>query len=134
LLPAAVRDEAIDGALRAQPVQEDDLLRLRNHMHDHQMARPPARCQFEQRGERQPNLLAVCDNRMIPLADLPAGVGENQIRTTQFLEHRARSTRDRARRGVVEKIGIEPSRKFEVVGPGTLAARDLFADIRSDNA
>ena len=38
-----VGNEAVDGALHAQPVQEDDLLRLRNDMHDHQMARPTRR-------------------------------------------------------------------------------------------
>ena len=93
-----------------------------------------AGCELEKRGQRQPNLLAICDNRLTALADLPAGVGENQIGTAELLEHRARSARDRSRRGIVEKVGIEASRKLQVVGPGALAARDLFADVGSDNA
>ena len=103
-------------------------------MHDHQVARPRAGCELEKRGQRQPNLLAICDNRLTVLADLPAGVGKNQIGTTELLEHRARSARDRSRRGVVEKVGIEASRKLQIVGPGTLAARDLLADVGSDDA
>src|SRR3954447_17932381 len=98
------------------------------------MARPRAGCELEKRGQRQPNLLAICDNRLTALADLPAGVGENQIGTSELLEHPARSARDRARRGVVEKVGIEASRKLQVVGSGALVARDLFADVSSDHA
>ena len=35
--------------LNAQPVKEDGLRQLRNDMHDHQMARPRAGCELEER-------------------------------------------------------------------------------------
>src|SRR5215207_1323720 len=98
------------------------------------MARPRAGCELEKRCQRQPNLLAICDNRLTAFADLPAGIGENQIGTSELLEHRACSARDRARPGVVEKVSIEDSRKLQVVGSGALAARNLFTDVSSDHA
>src|SRR5262249_22951938 len=124
--PAAVGNEAVDSALHAQPVQKEDLLRLRNDMHDHQMAWPCTGRELEEHGQREPDLLAIRDNRLIALADLPAGVSENQVETTELIEHRAHSARDRSCRRVVEKVGIEASRELQVVGPGALAARDLL--------
>src|SRR5215471_7294802 len=96
------------------------------------MARPRTGREFEERGQRQPNLLAISDDRLIALADLPAGVDENQVGPTKLLEHLARSARDHSCRRVVEKVGIEASRELQRVGPGALAARDLLADVRSD--
>ena len=54
-------------------------------------------------------MLAICDDRLIALADLPAGEGQGQIRTTKLLEHCAQPARDCSRRGVVEKVCIEAS-------------------------
>ena len=113
--------------------EQDGKLQIYAISHDQQVY-PRAGCEFEERGQRQPYLLAICDNRLTVLADPPAGVGENQIGTSKLLEHRAHSTRDRSRRGIVQKFGIEASRKLQVVGPGALAARDLFADVSSNNA
>src|SRR5262245_32899689 len=96
------------------------------------MAWPRTGCELEERRQGQPNLLAIRDNRLIVLAHLPAGVGENQVGTTELLEHRAHSARDRSCRRVVEKVGIEASRELQIVGPGALAARYLFADVRSN--
>ena len=93
-----------------------------------------AGCELEERGQGQANLFSIRDNRPIVLADLPTCVRENQIGTTEPLEHPARSARDRSRRGVVENVGIEASRKLQVVGPGALAARYLFADVGSNDA
>jgi hypothetical protein len=81
-------------------------------MHDHQMAWPRAGSELEEHGQGQPNLLSICDNRLTALADLPAGVSENQIGTTELLKHHARSANDRSRCGVVEQVGIEASRKL----------------------
>src|SRR5258705_5637027 len=97
------------------------------------MARPRAGCELQERGQGQPNLLAICDNRLTALADLPAGIGQYQIGATDPLEHRARSARNPSRLGVVDKIGVKASRKLQVVSPGAVAARDLFVDVRSDD-
>jgi hypothetical protein len=103
-------------------------------MHNHQMARPRAGRELEERSQRQPDLLAIRDNGPTAVAGLPARVGEDKIETTELLKHRARSACYRSRRSVVEKLGIEASRKLQVIGPGARAARDLFANVRSDEA
>ena len=97
------------------------------------MARPHAGCELEKRGQRQPNLLAIGDNRLTALTDLPAGVGKNQIGTPELLEHHACSARDPSRRGIVEEVGLKASRKLEVVGSGALAARDLLTGVSSND-
>src|SRR4051812_19408774 len=103
-------------------------------MHDHQVSRPRARCKLQERGQKQPNLLTISYDSLIAFSNLPTRIREDEIGTADLLQHPAGPARDRSRRGIVKKVGIEASRKFEVVGSGALAARDMLLNVCCDEA
>src|SRR5262249_6829734 len=103
-------------------------------MNDHQMSRSPARRKLKQCSQREPDLLTICYNRLISLADLPTGEGQNQVHAPKLRKHRSYSARNAPRRGVVKEVSIEALREFQIVRPRAFSTRNLLADVCGDNS